>query len=54
MTNTNRKTDINFLQGRPEREKIIQKDEITNLAIALNTSLDVEDFIKTLENNNNN
>lgn len=54
MTKTNRNSKNSFLIGRPEREKIIQKDEITNLTIKLNTSLDVNDFLKSLENNKNN
>lgn len=54
MTELNRKTDINSLEAKPIREKIIQKDEITNLSITLNTSRDVKDFLRTLENNNKN
>lgn len=51
---TNLKSNINSYQGKPVREKIIQKDEITNLSILLNTSKDVEDFLKNLEKNKNN
>jgi hypothetical protein len=33
---------------RPNRETVIQKDEITNLTIALETSQDVNDFLKQI------
>ena len=36
-----------MMSGRPERETIIQKDEITNLLIDLNT-LDVNEFINKI------
>jgi hypothetical protein len=36
---------IPFLGGRPVREAIIGKDEITNLAITLNTGATVEEFL---------
>ena len=35
-----------------KRIKIIQKNEITDLKILLNTTQDVEDFIKSLEKSN--
>jgi len=37
------------LNDRPERDIMIQKDEITNLRISLETSRDVNDFLKSLE-----
>ncbi len=36
---------IPFLGGRPKREAIISKDEITNLSIMLNTCATVEEFL---------
>lgn len=33
---------------RPNRETVIQKDEILNLTIALQTSQDVNDFLKQI------
>ena len=35
-----------------KRIKIIQKHEITDLKILLNTTQDVEEFLKNLEKNN--
>lgn len=34
--------------SRPSRKLVIQKDEITNLIIALNTCKDVNDFIEAI------
>ncbi len=39
---------IPFLGGRPKRETIIGKDEITNLKIELNTTRTVDEFITQL------
>jgi hypothetical protein len=39
---------IPFLSGRPDRETVIGKDDLMNLAIVLNTAITVEDFIKTI------
>jgi len=36
---------ISFLQGRPNRETVINGDDILNLKIALETSKDVESFL---------
>jgi hypothetical protein len=36
---------IPFLGGRPERNIIINKDDVTNLEIALNTNSDVNTFV---------
>ena len=33
-----KKGHIAYMAGRPEREKVINSDDLTNLAIALNTS----------------
>ncbi|HUI94062.1 MAG TPA: hypothetical protein VLX68_17620 [Chitinivibrionales bacterium] len=40
-----KKDYIPFLGGRPKRESIISKDEITNLEITLNTCKSVEEFL---------
>jgi hypothetical protein len=37
---------IPFLGGRPERTAIINKDDITNLTILLNTTGSVEEFLE--------
>lgn len=34
------------LTGRPNRDRIIDQDDILNLTIALNTTQDVSDFLK--------
>jgi len=39
---------IPFLSGRPNREAVIGKDDMMNLAIVLNTTDTVEDFIKSI------
>jgi hypothetical protein len=39
---------IPFLSGRPNREIIIGKDDLINLAIVLNTANTVEEFIKLI------
>ena len=39
---------IPFLGGRPERTTIISRDEITNLAIILNTTATVSEFLEKL------
>ena len=39
---------IPFLSGRPNRENAIGKDDLMNLAIVLNTTDTVEEFIKTM------
>jgi hypothetical protein len=39
---------IPFLSGRPNRETVIGKDDLMNLAIVLNTAMTVEEFIKTI------
>ena len=39
---------IPFLQGRPQRAEAINKQDQLDLAIALNTSDTVEDFLKIL------
>jgi hypothetical protein len=44
-----RKGFIPFLGGRPKRETIINKDEIMNLAILINTTANVEEFLKTIQ-----
>ena len=45
-----KKSDIYspLFTGRPEREKTIIKDEMVNLAIALGTCVDVQEFIDLL------
>jgi hypothetical protein len=40
---------IPFLEGRPEREHAISRDDIVDLAIILNTKDAVEDIIAALE-----
>jgi hypothetical protein len=40
---------IPFLEGRPERECVISHDDIIDLAILLNTTDSVEDFITAFE-----
>jgi hypothetical protein len=42
------KEDNPLDEGKPEREKIIQKDEITNLKISLNIEMDVNDFLNKI------
>jgi len=43
------KTGLTFeLTGRPDRQTIISKDEVINLTIALNTTEDVNDFLKII------
>lgn len=37
---------IPFLGGRPQRPMVIQRDDILNLRIILNTATSVEDFLK--------
>jgi len=37
---------IRFLEGRPERDRAIQADEIINLRIALNTARTLEEFLE--------
>jgi hypothetical protein len=39
---------IPFLSGRPNRETIIGKDDLMNMAIALNTTDSVEEFVKNI------
>jgi hypothetical protein len=39
---------IPFLSGRPEREKIIGKDDIMNVEILLNTTKTVAELIEKL------
>ncbi|MBD3421599.1 MAG: hypothetical protein GF398_15900 [Chitinivibrionales bacterium] len=39
---------IPYMSGRPARVKIINKDDLTNLSIALNTSTSVEEFMAAL------
>lgn len=41
----NTKEYIPFLGGRPEREKLINSDDLLNLTIALNTSASLDDFL---------
>mgnify|MGYP001769773219 CR=1 FL=1 len=36
------------LEGRPERETIINQDDINNLIIAVNTTNSVEEFLKQI------
>jgi hypothetical protein len=40
---------IPFLGGRPEREKVISADDVLNMAISLNTTTTVEDFLSALK-----
>lgn len=37
---------IPFLSGRPDREKIINQEDMTNLKINLNVCNTVEDFLR--------
>jgi len=39
---------IPFLEGRPHRETVISGDDMTNLAIALNTSSSLEELLKNM------
>jgi hypothetical protein len=39
---------IPFLSGRPNRETVIGKDDLMNVAIMLNTTNTVEEVIKSL------
>ncbi len=39
---------IPFLGGRPKRGQIINKDDILNLRIALNTAKTLEEFLKNV------
>jgi hypothetical protein len=43
-----KKDYIPFLGGRPERQTIIGKDDILNLAITLNTCATVDEFLKKI------
>ena len=36
---------IRFLEGRPDRDRAIQADDITNLTIALNTARTLAEFL---------
>jgi hypothetical protein len=40
----NRKAAVRLI-GRPRRQKVIGKEDLLNLTIALETSRDVEDFV---------
>jgi hypothetical protein len=40
------------MTSNKKRIKIIQKNEITDLKILLNTTQDVDEFLKNLEKNN--
>ncbi|MBD3392741.1 MAG: hypothetical protein GF418_11625 [Chitinivibrionales bacterium] len=37
---------IPFLEGRPGRDTVLSTDDVTNLKIALNTSLSFEEFLE--------
>lgn len=39
---------IPFLEGRPERDTIINKEDILNLKIALNTAKSLQDFFSVV------
>jgi hypothetical protein len=39
---------IPFLEGRPEREKVIRNEDILDLRIAMNTSKSLEDFLNQI------
>ena len=39
---------IPFLGGRPNRETIISRDDITNISILLNTTSSVSEFLEKL------
>ncbi|MBL8025335.1 MAG: hypothetical protein JNL74_02930 [Fibrobacteres bacterium] len=39
---------IPFMTGRPLRNNVIDKEDIVNLSIALNTTADVNDFLMAL------
>jgi len=39
---------IKFFKGRPEREKIINEEDMVNLKITLETSKDVLEFISLI------
>ncbi len=39
------KSRIPFLEGRPKRETAIDRDDLLNLQIALNTAKTVEEFL---------
>jgi len=43
-----RKDYIPFLGGRPQREKVISLDDVTNLRISLNREQSVEEFVSKL------
>ena len=40
------KAYIPLFAGRPERQKIIQRDELINLKIALNSAKSLDEFLK--------
>ncbi len=46
LENIQKKDYIPFLGGRPKRKKVISNDDIANLSIALNTSENLEEFLK--------
>ncbi|MBN1980759.1 MAG: hypothetical protein JW795_04465 [Chitinivibrionales bacterium] len=39
---------IGFLEGRPNREKVINPDDMCNLTIALNTTKTIDEFLKII------
>jgi len=39
---------LHLMSGRPERDRIISKDDILNLKIALNTEYDLNAFLSRL------
>jgi hypothetical protein len=48
LENVLRPDYIPFLSGRPNRETVIGKDDMMNLAIVLNTTNTIEEFIKSV------
>ncbi len=48
LESINSKEYIPFLEGRPNREKIIKNDDLINLSIALNTSKSFEELLQII------
>jgi hypothetical protein len=48
LENVMRPDYIPFLSGRPDRDSTIEKDDLMDLEIVLNTTETVEDFLKNI------
>lgn len=48
LENVAREDYIPFMGGKPDRNTVIDNEDLTNLVIALNTSKSLEEFIETV------